>query len=268
MTKRSQIANNEIAFLTQHGKETLISPIFSSTYNSQVVHTNDFDTDTLGSFDHATERKLSPEQTALKKAYLACTLTGCSQGIGSEGSINSVFGIGLLDEEFLAFVDIRNNIEIVARVQRPIKLGAIDAKHQDELFEKLSAFEHNQYWMLKTLNGWNKGLSVSYLTTQKLTFPVYLEPDFRAMHCPQRQAVIIKAAESLVQRLGSFCPQCSNVDFSIEHAKVSYLFCELCTLPTNQMQPKHPTCGHCGYYEAAIDEYQKGSAFYCNFCNP
>ncbi|MFQ3190981.1 MAG: ribosomal protein S27AE, partial [Paraglaciecola sp.] len=82
------------------------------------------------------------------------------------------------------------------------------------------------------------------------------------------QAVIIKAAESLVQRLGSFCPQCSNVDFAVEHAKVRYLFCELCTLPTNQTQPKDPTCGHCGYYEAAINEYQKGSAFYCNFCNP
>jgi hypothetical protein len=268
MTNRSQVANTKIALLTQHGKEMLISPIFANTFNSEILHTSDFDTDTLGSFDNTIQRKLSAAQTALKKAYLACTLTDCSQGIGSEGSINSLFGIGLIDEEFLAFVDIQSNIEIVARVKQPINLGPIDATHHDELVEKLSTFDHDQYWMLKTEDGWKKGLSVSYLTAQTLEFPVYLEPDFRAMHCPQRQTVIIKAAENLVHRLGSFCPQCSKVDYAIEHAKVKYLLCEICTLPTNQIQTQHATCGHCGYHEEGINASQKGSAFYCNFCNP
>jgi len=268
MIKKSQVPNKKIAFLTKHGKETLLAPIFASTYNSHIQHTSDFDTDTLGSFDHAVERTLSPAQAALKKAYLACKLTHCTQGIGSEGSINSLFGIGLLDEEYLAFVDIQNNIEIVARVQQPIKLGPIDAKCRDELFEKLSLFEYNQYWMLKTMDGWEKGLSVNYLIAQTFHFPVYLEPDFRAMHCPQRQAVIINAGENLLQRLSSFCPQCSKVDYSPAHAKARYLLCEICTLPTNQMHPLHPACGQCSYHETDINASDKGSAFYCNFCNP
>lgn len=268
MTKSPHAANDKIAFLTKHGKERLLAPVFAKAFNNVIQHTNNFDTDTLGSFDHVTQRTLSAAQTALKKAYLSCELTHCSQGIGSEGSINSMFGIGLLDEEFLAFVDTQKNIEIVARVQQPIKLGPIDAKHKDELCEKLSIFEHNQYWMLKTMDGWEKGLSVSHLMAQTLTFPVYLEPDFRAMYCPQRQVVISKAAVNLIQRLSSFCPQCAKVDYSPEHAKASYLVCEICTLPTNQMQPLLPTCSHCGYHRHDLNASKIGSAFYCNFCNP
>jgi len=268
MTTNSQISNKKIAFLTKHGKEALLSPIFANTYNSQIQHTDAFDTDTLGSFDHVTERKLSAAQTALKKAYLACELTNCSQGLGSEGSISSLFGIGLLDEEFLAFVDTQNNIEIVARVQQPIKLGPINAEHKDELCEKLSMFDRNQYWMLKTADGWEKGLSVSHLMSQTLSFRVYLEPDFRAMYCPQRQAVISKVGENLIQRLSSFCPQCAKVDYAPEHAKATYLVCEICTLPTNQMQPLRATCSHCGYHQTDLNACKTGSAFYCNFCNP
>jgi hypothetical protein len=268
MTKSPHAANDKIAFLTKHGKERLLTPVFAKAFNNVIQHTNNFDTDTLGSFDHVTQRTLSAAQTALKKAYLSCELTHCSQGIGSEGSINSMFGIGLLDEEFLAFVDTQNNIEIVARVQQAIKLGPIDAKHKNELVEKLSTFEHDQYWMLKTNNGWEKGLSVAYLTAQALTFPVYLEPDFRAMNCPQRQAVIIKAAQNLVQRLSSFCPQCNKVDYSPEHAKIKYLPCEVCTLPTNQILPQQPTCSHCGCHEKDTNAPTTGSVFYCNFCNP
>jgi hypothetical protein len=268
MINNRQVPNEKIALLTKHGKEALIAPVFADAFNSQIIHTDSFDTDTLGSFDHVTQRTLSAPQAALKKAYLACQLAKCSQGMGSEGSINSLFGIGLLDEEFLAFVDLKNKIEIVACVQQAIKLGPIEAKNKDGLSEKLYAFDREQFWMLQTQQGWKKGLSVDDLIAQPLSFPVYLEPDFRAMYCPARQAVIIDVAKNLAQRLSSFCPKCAAVDFSPQHAKIKYLPCEICTLPSNKILPRQATCSQCGAHEIDSNAPKTASAFHCNYCNP
>jgi ribosomal protein S27AE len=287
MTNRSKtrhsieqnIVNQKVALLTKHGKQTLIAPLFLEAFNTTIVHTDSFDTDLLGAFDHSVERALSPSQAALKKAYLSCEATGCNQGIGSEGSINSIFGVGLVDEEYLAFVDIEKKLEVVARVHLGLALGPIQADTVMALQAQLSKYHEEQAWMLSTnkfddatqKEQWEKGLTATELMLRfndSAHFDVYLEPDFRAMHCPDRRVVITKCAEKLIEQLNSFCPECGKVDFDECHAKARYLTCELCTLPTNQIQEQAKTCSACGFEERITNVKTVGSAFYCSFCNP
>jgi hypothetical protein len=282
MTDLDSIVQPEIALLTQHGKKTILAPMLMASFNSVLVHTDKFDTDTLGSFDHKIARKLSPVECALKKAYLACELTGLDQGIGSEGSFNSILGMGVIDQEYLAFVDVKRNLEIIASAKQAVRLGPIEAINQTALIEQLSIFAHiptanidlpatnEQKWLLKKGQTWHKGLSVNDVLRHAHDWPIYLEPDFRAMHCPARRQVIAKAADDLVRRLQSRCPECSAVNFveKLTPATVVYLPCELCEQATNKIAPPYALCDECGFTPAADKSTASASAFYCEYCNP
>ena len=63
-----------------------------------------------------------------------------------------------------------------------------------------------------------------------------IEPDFRAMHSPYRQKTILAAADDLIKRLSSMCPQCERVDF-VPIPSQQALPCELCGQPTNKAKP-------------------------------
>lgn len=61
-----------IALLTQHGKQAIIAPLISNEFSVQLCHTDQYDTDQLGTFNNTVVRLLSPVETVLKKAYLPC----------------------------------------------------------------------------------------------------------------------------------------------------------------------------------------------------
>lgn len=266
--------NNSVSLLTKHGKQNIIAPIFSATFNTTIVHTDKFDTDSLGSFDHKILRMLSPTECALKKAYLSCELSDCQQGLGSEGSVNSMFGIGAVDEEFIAFVDTVNKIEVIASAKKAIALTLIEAKNPEDLANHLSDFtsqaNNKQKWLLQQGNEWIKGLSSNELLSHISCWPAKIEPDFRAMNCPQRQEVIALATHDLVQRLTSHCPKCEMINFvpKTKQEGAGYLPCELCALPTTKSLPLTRCCDQCGFSEKNTHESLVASAFYCSFCNP
>jgi hypothetical protein len=279
MTKIDLNVQAKISFLTKHGKQNTLAPILLSAFNTVLVHTDKFDTDTLGTFDQTIARKLNPIECALKKAYLACELSGCEQGIGSEGSFSSLMGMGVIDEEFLAFVDIKRNIEIVASAKQSVRLGPVEANDADNLYKRLAHYDksgidssntHEQKWMLKHGDGWIKGLSVNDILANTPTWPVYIEPDFRAMHCPQRRAVIGQATHDLVRRLNAFCPQCCHPNFvpKFKSGPIAYLPCELCGKATTKIVPLTELCNHCGFSGPEISAPLNASAFYCGYCNP
>lgn len=279
MTVMDRVVHTKISFLTKHGKQNTLAPILLSAFNSVLVHTDKFDTDSLGTFDYKIVRKLNPIECALKKAYLACELTGCDQGIGSEGSFNSLMGIGVIDEEFLAFVDLKRNIEIVASAKQAVRLGPIEAANKGELLTQLAhyhktdttSFENDeQKWLLKQDEEWIKGLSPNDVLQHVGTFPIYIEPDFRAMHCPERQAVIAAATHDLVRRLKALCPQCEAANFvaKLSPSNFSYLPCELCGQATTQIVPPSALCDSCGFTKPQEIILVGASAFYCVYCNP
>lgn len=56
-----------LSLLTQHGKEQVIKPVLDQWCGSEVVHTQAFDTDTLGTFTRDVERSGTQLDAARKK---------------------------------------------------------------------------------------------------------------------------------------------------------------------------------------------------------
>lgn len=274
MKVTSTIMNSTVSLLTKHGKENIIAPILSELFNVALIHTDKFDTDSLGSFDHKVLRTLNPIECALKKAYLSCELTNCQQGLGSEGSINSHFGVGVVDEEFIAFVDTKSNIEIIAHAKKALSLNVFEVSDANALRMLLSdstlLSNSKQKWLVQQGNEYLKGIASYELESQITRWPAKCEPDLRAMNCPQRQEVIALAMHDLIKRLGAGCPQCEMINFvpKVKQSGFEYLPCELCSLPTNKAVPLSKQCDSCGFTEELDSGPCVASAFYCNFCNP
>lgn len=268
------LSGTVISLLTKHGKERIIASKLLAALSIEIMHTDAFDTDRLGTFDLTVPRTLSPVEAALKKAYLACELTGCDKGLGSEGSFSSFMGLGLQNTEILAYVDKSKDIEVIASAQQNLPNFVIEAQSENDAIEKLQAYLPEQKWMFKSANGWHKGLDASAIVTQIQSWPMSIEPDFRAMHSPYRQKTILAATDNLILRLSAICPKCQRFDF-VPVASNEGLPCELCGQATNKPKPPILKCKGCGYIaQTNNDNANKqeaavcASAFYCNFCNP
>ena len=113
-----------VALLTKHDKGGLIAAELAEV-GLDVEVTSAFDTDNLGTFSGEVPRSLSPLECAKRKAQLACELTGLNIGLGSEGSFGGgpMPGFVNWDEEILVMYDKQADLEIVAYVQGPIKVG-------------------------------------------------------------------------------------------------------------------------------------------------
>lgn len=266
--------NTKIALLTKHAKAQIIEPVLQDSFAITLDSTDAFDTDQLGSFDNVVQRKLSAQETALKKAYLACELSGHDQGLGSEGSFNSFITGATINHEIIAFVDVKQNIEIIAFAEAFIGLRSIEAKNELELADKIQPFieqfDKSQKWMLEQNGKYLKGLDFSELLKKIEAYPCVVEPDFRAMNCPARQSTIAQASQDLVRRLKSTCPNCDHVNFveKFEPQNIRYLSCELCEGKTTKRAPLRIKCDACGYIAATANEVSTASAMYCTICNP
>jgi len=275
LSASQQTLPQQMALLTKHGKEALIAPILQDSLGLSLIHTNTFDTDTLGTFDGAVARTLNAKQCALKKARLACELTGSSIGLGSEGSFNSEFGLGIIDQEVLAYVDTEKNIEIIAIAAQPINLAPFTAQNPEDLREKWERFSPYQAWHLNKDGSANSSALVKGLlgienlleACETHGYPANFSPDFRAMNCPERKAVIALAAKDLVNRLKAFCPSCNAPNFVYAQI-ISGLPCEICATPTSQMKAKRAICESCDHSDEKESEKPEASAFYCEMCNP
>jgi hypothetical protein len=265
--------NRQVALLTKHEKQSVIHPLLAAAFDTAILQTDAFDTDKLGTFDQRVPRVLSPVETALKKAYLACELTGQTQGLGSEGSFNGTIAGATLNQEVLAFVDTERDLQVIGFAQQYISLRAIEAQDEVALGEQMQPFIEQyadaQKWMLKQDGKWLKGLSFSELLASIKHWPCIIEPDFRAMHCIERQTTIEMACKDLIRCLSSHCPKCSAVNFVAKpSSEKAYLACEWCGSDTTKLKPVMPSCDECGFVEPEAQTSQTAPAMYCMQCNP
>lgn len=232
----------------------------------KVLRAEGFDTDSLGTFDGAVTRTLSAKNAALFKAQKACELTGLHQGIGSEGSFESAMFGGILNEEYLAFVDISCGIEVFARVTRTLPLKALTANDKEDLLAQTESIDKQQKWNVKEAKKWQKGLSVQQLC-EKTKWPIAIEPDFRAMNCPERRVTIAETAQNLLSRLITLCPKCKMPNFMFDHIEKG-LPCALCNMPTQEPQSMFATCVFCSHKESRPVKEKHAEPSRCGFCNP
>ena len=268
---------------TKHEKEKVIAPLLDNGLGVLCFVNIDFDTDTLGTFSGEIERKLDPVATARQKCLLAMEMSNCDLGIASEGSFGahpSLF-FASADDEFLIFIDKKNNLEIIARdLSIDTNFNGSEVKNEKELLDFadlvkfpshaliLRASKNDNTTIIKGITNLEH-LKKSFHAMLQKRNNVYVETDMRAMHNPSRMAVIKNATKKLLDKINACCPQCNTPGFGITNAKKG-LACSLCGAPTKSALSLIYNCKKCHYKKEKKYPNKKTTEdpMYCDYCNP
>ena len=275
--------NRKLIIATKHEKEKVIAPIIEKELKVNCFVDYNFDTDTLGTFSGEIERKFDPITTAREKCLQAMKLNNYDLGIASEGSFGphpSMYFVNA-DDEFLIFIDTKNNIEIIVRelsTKTNFNAQKITNKIDLDDFANQVGFPSHAI-ILRKSEGDNNDIikGITDIETLNISFDyfkttynsVYAETDMRAMYNPTRMGVIEQATKKLVEKIKSECPECKMPGFAVTESKKG-LECSLCGMPTQATLAHIYVCRHCNYLEEKM--YPNGKKtedpMYCNYCNP
>lgn len=273
----------KLVIATMHGKERVIAPLLEKELGVTCILPEHFNSDSLGTFTGEKEREDDPLTTARKKCMLAMELTGCDLGIANEGSFGphpSLYFIGS-DDEFILFIDKKNNLEIVAReISTDTNFSYKEIHNEEELLDFATQVSFPSHGLIlrksrESNNAIVKGITdpIILLDTYKSMVSKYtvicVETDMRAMYNPTRMRVIEKVTKKLIEKIKSCCPKCQTPGFGIIDVK-SGLKCSLCGSPTRSILAHIYQCKHCGFSEEKMYPHQKQTEdpMYCDRCNP
>ncbi len=274
---------SDIAFLTKHGKEGLLSPILEPFLGVKIKKIDAFDTDLLGTFARDVKRLGSQIETARKKALLAIEKSGLKYGLGSEGSLSGdpYYGMAPWDHEVLVFVDSTHNHEIIGVGSRSAKILQKSVDSLEELLTLAKAFSFpDQHIIMRPDKEDDERIFKDIETYDKLarcyhdcialsvTGKVFVESDLRAYACPSRQEVIKLAGINLLMKMHSLCPECNTPGYW-PIASNPGLPCEYCHTPTGMTLSIKHGCHKCGYEKTiARPDSDYADPSYCPQCNP
>jgi len=272
-----------LVIATKHKKEKVIASLMEKAFGVSCFVNEKFDTDLLGTFSGEIERKLDPIASARQKCLMAMELSNCDLGIASEGSFGphpSMFFVSA-DDEFLIFIDKKNNYEIIVReLSTDTNFNGKEIKTEEELlaFAKAINFPSHGLILRKSKSSNDsiiKGITNKNRLEQAFNElfdkfnSVYVETDMRAMFNPSRMKVIEAATKKLITKINSLCPQCSQPGFGITDTK-SGLACGFCGSPTNSTLSYIYVCQHCSYAKEERYPHNRTTEepMYCDYCNP
>jgi len=279
----SLFKNRKLVIATKHKKEKVIAPLLEQNLGVSCFINESFDTDLLGTFSGEIKRELDPVATVRKKCLLAMKISNCDLGVASEGSFGSHPSIFFTnaDDEFLIFIDKKNNLEIIAReLSLETNFNGREIKTEKELkeFAKLVKFPSHGLILRKSKTDNNdiikgitklKDLKKAFNLFLKSFNQVYVETDMRAMYNPSRMKVIENTTKKLIDKINSCCPQCNIPGFGVTDAKKG-LKCSLCGSATNSTLSFIYVCQHCQFTKEEMYPHKKinEDPMYCDFCNP
>lgn len=273
----------QVAFLTQHGKQDLVREPLETALGCQLVHTEGFDTDQLGSFTREQARPGSQLDAARQKATIGMALTGAHLGLASEGSFGpDPFG-GFIpwNTEVVLWVDQVAGIEVTGFAHGPAQSLHRTVKTTQELhrFAADAGFpEHHLVLRPGHQNHPAIYKNLSDIAQLEQAFDqarqqvpggeVFAENDLRAFANPTRQLMIRKATDELIQKLRSACPVCATPGFWLSQ-QIPGLPCRSCGMRTRLPKGEIWRCTRCTHEE------QRESASgpwadpgRCDVCNP
>jgi hypothetical protein len=268
---------------TMHNKEKVIAPILEKELGVKCVVALELDTDKLGTFTGEVERKDDPITTARNKCLIAMELAKCDLAIASEGSFgpHPTIYFAYADDEFLLFIDKKNNLEIIIReLSLDTNFNGSEIKTDKELneFASISKFPSHGLILRKSKNDFRdtvKGITDADQLNNVFSNIIanndtaYIETDMRAMYNPTRMNVIKNATLKLANKINKLCPNCETPGFGITDSKHG-LPCELCRFPTRSTLSYIYTCQKCNYIKE--EKYPNGKQteepMYCDICNP
>lgn len=263
---------------TQHSKEKLVAPAFTSL-GIEILH-HKFDTDILGTFSGEIPRALSQRDTALKKARIGMEALGIKFGLASEGSVGPDPLVPFINSaiEALAWIDDENGIEIV-EYERGMEVIAtkIELTSLDSLDEFLVRADFPNHALI-AYSPSNKGLIYKGLrevsTLEKALLEItksgsaVIESDLRAHMSPSRSEVIKRCAEKLIERLKVLCLECQSPGFGTV-ANLYGLECEECGEEVKEaIRGELIGCAKCEYREERLNGKKLASPAQCQWCNP
>jgi len=276
-------ANRKLIIATKHQKEKIIAPLFEKAFGVTCFTPENFDTDLLGTFTGEIERKDDPITTMKKKCLQAMKLSNCDLGIASEGSFgpNPAIFFSSSDDEFLIFIDKKNDLEIIEReLSFKTNFNGDEIKTEKKLteFAKRVKFPSHGLILRKAKDNNSKIIKgITNWQTLKETFQMfidtcgeaYVETDMRALYNPTRMKVIESAAKKLVKKINSLCPECNTRGFGITDA-LKGLPCSLCGSPTQSTFSYIYECKKCAFKKEEKFPHNKiqEDPMYCNICNP
>lgn len=274
---------NQVAFLTQHGKDNLLRAPFLSKTGLSLIRATGFDTDLLGTFSREVPRLGSQLDAARTKALKGIELTGLSLGLGSEGSfcMDPVGGLLPWNTEVLVLHDSETRREIVGIAQGIGGGAQVTVSSREELQKSAQQLGFPGHGlMLRAADSSDavifKGLQtpealLKAFDTAQAKSPsgtVIAETDLRAHMNPTRQQMISRAADNLIAKYLSHCPQCQASGFW-ETNRVSGKPCAWCDAPTRLPVATIWTCPACSYTEHRPESATPlADPSQCDFCNP
>jgi hypothetical protein len=276
-------AKSPVGFLTQHGKEDIVSAILEPAMGFQIERVPGFDTDSLGTFTREIPRRGTQQQAAQVKAKLAVKLSRTELGLGSEGSFgrDPVSGLIPWNIEALCLYDKRNHLSIYGWASGPSPHAHGEAHTWAELVSiaervgfpsqhlVLRQHKEDRQHVRKGIDDWAMLRETFHnIISSTGTTSVFAECDLRAFCSPSRRETIKKAAWNLSERLKSICDKCGAPGFWKKNI-IPGRKCRLCGEPTDLPMAEVWWCLHCHNRETrAIEGHKFANPGQCAFCNP
>jgi hypothetical protein len=275
--------DQQIALLTQHGKEQAIASILEPALGCVIRHVSGFDTDQLGTFTRDQPRLVTQLEAARLKARKGIELSGLPIGIASEGSFGADPYVGFLpwNVELLVLMDDRSGIELVGMAQGAARNGHLQTSDwtKVEAFAKREGFPDHQLVLrpndehdsriYKGIADWSALQSCFEDCVQQSEHAqVFIETDLRAFANPTRMNMIRQATDDLLKRMTSYCPACDAVGYWITERKAG-LPCSSCGIPTASYKSEVWSCRSCSFQtiQQRTDRIVEDPK-YCQYCNP
>jgi hypothetical protein len=273
----------KLLIATKHKKENVIAPIFEKELGVSCFVSDIFDTDTLGTFTGEIERKDGALTALRNKCLLAMKENNCDLCIASEGSfgMHPTIFIAHADDEFLIFIDKKNDLEIIVReISMDTNFNGSEIMNEKELLEFATQVKFPTHGLIlkpseKDISKIVKGitdekiLKESFHEMMKEFRKVYAETDMRALYNPTRMKVIEAAALKLVNSVQLLCPMCETPGFVVSDVKMG-LPCEWCNSATRSTLSFIYICKKCHHTSEELYPHNKKTEdpMYCDFCNP
>ncbi len=269
--------------LTKHGKELVLNEVLNSRTGLKIKHTDDYDTDLLGTFTLEIPRYGSQLDAARKKARIGMELVGTDLGLANEGAFVADPYTGMLswNHELVILIDQVHQIEMTGFYSAP----AQNAHAYVSRWEELEKFAHialfpSHLLVIKPTDEYHPQSikNISNLKQLKDAFEwasahsskgiVYVENDLRAFANPTRMENIRQATIDLANKVNSLCPACKTPGFWIKDIQRG-LPCNACGMPTNQEVAKIWGCLKCEHRDIeGIKVLQFANPSLCGHCNP
>jgi len=267
----------QVALLTRHAKSATIGPVLQDGLAIELVVTDAFDTDLLGTFSGEIARALPAHRCGLRKAELAIELTGLDVGIGSEGTFGPgpLGGLMAWNIEFLVWHDRTRDWTITGRSQGPSQASREALTSVEQAIRFAAGAPVGQGLIVRGNGQVFKALheadtileAASACLSGRRDEPASIEFDLRACHSPERRARIEAATHDLVARLLALCPRCGRPDFSPDDVEYGRP-CAECDAPTPLVSATRAVCLDCGFTARQAAPASYADPAYCPHCNP